>query len=217
MTPPRVLSSLYTLLLFMVMLLPISSVSRTALVPLRLMLPLANNISLNSPHYIRRVDSERHFLWNVYRTSSNSERLPTVVKELNEELTQWEYINRRINMIGLFLFGPENIDSILSTIRDPKQGLADYMLMLLLLSASPPISWLTMAYPLIYTPPSLPVRGSSKYCEGVAVKGVSRMKLGSFSKKYHVLLLPSRPGWNDEEAQVCVHRTICDEENHIES
>ncbi|GKE13691.1 hypothetical protein Tco_1421268, partial [Tanacetum coccineum] len=142
-----------------------------------------------------------------YRTSSNSERLPTVVKELNEELTQWEYINRRINMIGLFLFGPEKYRSILSTIRDPKQGLADDM-QCFASTASPPISWLTMAYPLIYTPPSLPVRGSSKYCEGVAVKGVSRMKLGSFSKKYHVLLLPSRPGWNDEEAQVCVHSFV---------
>ncbi|GJT59965.1 hypothetical protein Tco_1003498 [Tanacetum coccineum] len=51
-----------------------------------------------------------------------------------------------------------------------------------------------------------PVRGSFKYCERVAVEGISRMKLGSFSKKYHVLLLPSRLEWNDEEAQVCVHR-----------
>ncbi|GJV89997.1 hypothetical protein Tco_1533935 [Tanacetum coccineum] len=51
-----------------------------------------------------------------------------------------------------------------------------------------------------------PVRGSFEYCERVAVEGVSRMKLGSFSKKYHVLLLPSRLEWNDEEAQVCVHR-----------
>ncbi|PWA89403.1 hypothetical protein CTI12_AA112340 [Artemisia annua] len=51
-----------------------------------------------------------------------------------------------------------------------------------------------------------PVRGSSEYCERVAVEGVSRLKLGSFSKKYHVLLQPSDKEWHDEEAQICVHR-----------
>ncbi|GJV89995.1 asparaginyl endopeptidase 1 [Tanacetum coccineum] len=127
MTPTSRLLLLLHLLVVMVMLLPKARAQHRYSTTWDLLLPLANNISLNITHYIRRVDSERHFLWNVYRTSSNSERLPTVVKELNEELTQWEYINSRINMIGLFLFGPEKYRSILSTIRDPKQGLADDM------------------------------------------------------------------------------------------
>ncbi|GJT41238.1 hypothetical protein Tco_0941103 [Tanacetum coccineum] len=86
-----------------------------------LLLSLANNIGLD----IRESDSKRYLLWNTYRTSSTSERL-AIVKEFNEELTRWEYINSRINMIGLFLFGPEKYQSTLGTVRGKKPIVDDW-------------------------------------------------------------------------------------------
>ncbi|GJY70107.1 hypothetical protein Tco_0473089 [Tanacetum coccineum] len=90
-----------------------------------LLLPRSNNISFDTTEYIRKLDSKHRLLWHVYRTSSTSERL-AIVKEFNEELTRWEYINSRINMIGLFLFGPEKYQSTLSTVRGKKPIVDDW-------------------------------------------------------------------------------------------
>ncbi|GJW78548.1 hypothetical protein Tco_0140230 [Tanacetum coccineum] len=61
---------LIPLLVVMVMLLPKARAQDRSSTAWDLLLSLANNISLNSPHYIRRVDSERHFLWNVVNTKA---------------------------------------------------------------------------------------------------------------------------------------------------
>ncbi|GJT59963.1 hypothetical protein Tco_1003496 [Tanacetum coccineum] len=122
MTPTSRLLLLLPLLVVMVMLLPKARAQHRYSTTWDLLLPLANNISLNTTHYIRQVDAERYFLWN-YHTSSNSKRLSTVIKELNEELTQWEYINNRINMIGLFLFDMKNIDRYSVLLETPSKVL----------------------------------------------------------------------------------------------
>lgn len=50
---------------------------------------------------------------------------PTVIMDINKEFTQWEYLNSRIDMVGLILFGPENGRSIIRSVRGPKQNLVD--------------------------------------------------------------------------------------------
>ncbi|GKC47758.1 transmembrane protein 194, partial [Tanacetum coccineum] len=67
--------------------------------------------------------NEKDFL-SLFRTSTSPE-IPSVILDINDQLTQWEYLNSRIDMIGLFLFGPENGRSIIHSVRAPGQPLVD--------------------------------------------------------------------------------------------
>ncbi|PWA43753.1 asparaginyl endopeptidase 1 [Artemisia annua] len=84
---------------------------------------IANRIPLQDTE-IRQWDVKRYWLWDIYRRSTTSEK-PTIILDINEELTQWEHLNSRIDMVGLILFGPENGRSIIRSVRRPGQDLVD--------------------------------------------------------------------------------------------
>ncbi|GJZ75962.1 hypothetical protein Tco_0640427 [Tanacetum coccineum] len=198
MTPTSRLLLLLHLLVVMVMLLPKARAQHRYSTTWDLLLPLANNISLNTTHYIRQVDAERYFLWNVLMPQ------------------EFWYFVRFVAVIvaAIVVIVVAVVESLVRLAKvqyyrswSLKKHFHISIVELLIVAF---ISKTTVVnvknHPSILRVTPAPVRGSFEYCERVAVEGVSRMKLGSFSKKYHVLLLPSRLEWNDEEAQVCVHR-----------
>ncbi|GKE00981.1 asparaginyl endopeptidase 1, partial [Tanacetum coccineum] len=189
---------------------------------------VANRIPLYNPDEIREWNARRYYLWDLFRTSTSPE-IPSVILDINDQLTQWEYLNSRIDMIGLFLFGPENGRSIIHSVRAPGQPLVDDLQCLKRFLAFANICnhavdkaaikealafacgldrinyVVNVENPTITRIAPAPVRDSEEHCERVSVEGISRKKLGSFAKMYHVLLEPSNWWWNDEEAQICVH------------
>ncbi|GJU38973.1 putative ribonuclease H-like domain-containing protein [Tanacetum coccineum] len=73
---------------------------------------------------IREWDVACYRLWETYRKSATSER-PKIAKDLNKALTRMEYINSRIEMVGLILFGPEKARSTLRSVRAPERIVDD--------------------------------------------------------------------------------------------
>ncbi|GKE18257.1 hypothetical protein Tco_1425834, partial [Tanacetum coccineum] len=59
-----------------------------------------------------------------YRKSATSER-SKIVKDLNKPLTHMDYVNSRIEMVGLILFGPEKARSTLHSVRAPERIVDD--------------------------------------------------------------------------------------------
>ncbi|PWA49180.1 hypothetical protein CTI12_AA483920 [Artemisia annua] len=191
----------------------------------------ANRIDLHNRE-VREWDLGRYWLWGTYNMSSGSHMRPTIIMDINKEFTQWEYLNSRIDMVGLILFGPENGRSIIRSVRGPKQNLVDELQCLestaqlfykhchcihehclrrfpsfanmcnhasdkaaikeaIIVACvnnkiEPYVVNVKNSSISRFTP--APVRGSMEYRERASVEGISRMKLGSFPKKYRVLI-----------------------------
>ncbi|GJX87476.1 asparaginyl endopeptidase 1 [Tanacetum coccineum] len=62
--------------------------------------------------------------FSYYRKSATSER-SKIVKDLNNPLTHMDYVNSRIEMVGLILFGPEKARSTLRSVRAPERIVDD--------------------------------------------------------------------------------------------
>ncbi|PWA71664.1 hypothetical protein CTI12_AA276330 [Artemisia annua] len=79
---------------------------------------IANRIPSHNTE-IKERDLALHRLWETYHKSTTSER-PKIVKDLNKALTHMEYVNSKIEMAGLILFGPEKARSTLHSVRAPE-------------------------------------------------------------------------------------------------
>lgn len=60
-----------------------------------------------------------------YNRSAISDR-PAVTKILHEALSHMEYVNSRISIVGLLLFGPEKDRSTLRAVRSPDRVVDDW-------------------------------------------------------------------------------------------
>ncbi|KAJ0817763.1 putative legumain protein [Helianthus annuus] len=79
-----------------------------------------NRIHLDDDHGIRENEYYAYYLWNLYNTSSRSQRFE-IVNEMSEVLKKIAYRDSRHDMIGLILFGPEKSRSILTATIDYKR------------------------------------------------------------------------------------------------
>ncbi|KAJ0612863.1 putative legumain protein [Helianthus annuus] len=79
-----------------------------------------NRIHLDDDDGIRENEYYAYYLWNLYNTSSRSQRFE-IVNEMSEVLKKIAYRDSQHDMIGLILFGPEKSRSILSATIDYKR------------------------------------------------------------------------------------------------
>ncbi|KAI7733698.1 hypothetical protein M8C21_018676 [Ambrosia artemisiifolia] len=73
---------------------------------------------------IKQRDVYPFNLWELYKNSSTFQK-PKVVKEIQDAVTKLAYLDSRIDILGLILFGPKNRQSIIRAVRDEKRQMVD--------------------------------------------------------------------------------------------
>nr|GEV95429.1 RNA-directed DNA polymerase, eukaryota [Tanacetum cinerariifolium] len=84
---------------------------------------IANGIRFDMPG-IKQKDTYRFFLWYRYKRSSRSERT-SIVDEIREMFAYMAHLEKRLNMIGLLLFGPQIGTTIIRSSRRPGLPVVD--------------------------------------------------------------------------------------------
>ncbi|XAR70423.1 Legumain [Bertholletia excelsa] len=86
-----------------------------------------NKVNLHRPmDAINQRDADLLFLWQRYKKSEDeSGNKAKILREITETMQHRIHLDGSINMIGVFLFGPERGPSILSSFRKPGSAIVD--------------------------------------------------------------------------------------------
>ncbi|MFS7908605.1 putative legumain protein [Helianthus anomalus] len=94
------------------------------LVTVMVLLSLSHAEQSHRVRGIKQRDVYPSYLWERYKSSSTIQK-PKVAKEIRDAVTKLAYLDSRIDMLGLILFGPQKFKSILRVVRYEKRPMVD--------------------------------------------------------------------------------------------